>query len=54
MSHHQIAKATDVVVVEIASEVAISLAHSQYDKQIHSKSAECRTPSSSDQYVTAT
>jgi hypothetical protein len=32
MSHHQIAKAVDVVAIEIASEVAPSFAHSQYDK----------------------
>jgi hypothetical protein len=30
-SHHKIAKVIDVMVIEIASEVAISLAHSKYD-----------------------
>jgi len=30
-AHHQIAKAIDVVVIDIASEVAPSFAHSQYD-----------------------
>ena len=30
-SHHQIAKAVDVVAIEIASEVAPRFAHSQYD-----------------------
>ena len=32
MSHQPSAKARDVVAIEIAIEVAISFAHSQYDK----------------------
>ena len=42
-SHHKIAKVIDVMVIEIASEVAISLAHSKYDTQAHSSRLHCRT-----------
>ena len=47
-SHHKIAKTIDVVVIEIASEVAISLAHSKYDTQAHSSRLHCRTALSSE------
>ena len=35
-SHHKSVKAIDVVAIEIAGEVAISFAHSQYDTRTHS------------------
>ena len=47
-SHHKIAKVIDVMVIEIASEVAISLAHSKYDTQAHSSRLHCRTSSSTE------
>jgi len=42
MNHHQSANVTAVVEMEMTTDVAISFAHSQYDKQVHSQSAECR------------
>jgi hypothetical protein len=36
-SHHPIASATDVMAIEIASDVAISFAHSQYDTHASSR-----------------
>ena len=38
---HQITKAADVDATEIATEVPISFAHSQYDTQAHSSRHYC-------------
>ncbi len=40
-SHHQIAKAIDVVAMEIAIELAISFGHSQYDTHAFSLLPYC-------------
>ena len=43
VSHHQTVRAMAAVKMDIATDVAISFVHSQYDKQVYSQSAACRT-----------
>ena len=45
-NHHPIASAADVIAIEIATDIAISFAHSQYDTHAYSSRLHCRTASS--------